>query len=234
MALSSLPTMTGRRQSISLILPKIDKDHKEVKFINELSPPSTIPHDNDKLNVSFPSLTDENNNKRGIFKCKHVCPHWSPRSQRHDVSGFSQRPHDTKKHAMKLQDAKKSTLNLKMESNPAKIALKREKHIEISPTTKRKYTQLEQNPRYIGAKFTINESNTRVQQRQTRIKNCSILDNEVTSNKLMQGIQRQDAVDYDRSIEVGSIKKCCAWMDTWFTEDGRPKEQTNNETEDTT
>ena len=226
--------MTNQRERLSLILPKIDQDHKEIKFIKEMNSPSLSIREKEKLDLSFPSLLDTNNNnsKRGILDYKHV--RWSPEPLRQPNSARSQ---GTKKFGAKLHEEQKAALNLKTEDIVVgKLALAREKYAGMSPTTGRKLSQLHQGQQYRGMKCTICANKMRVRQKQTRVKNCSILKdyNEKTPAKFMQGIQRQDAVDFDEGVELGSIKKCCAWMDTWFNEDGKPKEQTDDEDDTST
>lgn len=227
--------MTSQRERFSLILPKIDRDHKEIKFIKEINSPNSSIREKEKLDLSFPSLLDNNNNnnnsKRGILEYKHV--RWSPETPRKPKSALS---HGTKKFGARLHEEQKPALNLNTEDIVGKLALVREKYAVMSPKTGRKLSHLHQDPQYLGKKCTICANKLRVRQKQMRVKNCTILKdyNEKTTAKFMQGIQRQDAIDIDEGIELGSIKKCCAWMDTWFTEEGKPKEETDDEDETST
>ena len=223
--------MTNHRGKFSLILPKIDQDHKEIKLVSEINSTNSLTYEKEKLDLSLPTLLDNNNNntykKRRILQYRHL-----------NLSSQTQRPtnselyHGTKTYGTNLHGGKTHEHNLKSENILEKFALPRDKHIAISPAVER-LSHLHHDPLYLGMKCTICADNMRVRQKQTRVKNCSILgdSNGLTKGKLMQGIQRQDVVDIDESIELGSIKKCNAWMETWFTEDGKPKEQTDDNDE---
>lgn len=229
MAIRPLKSMTRRRQSFSLILPKIEQERKDLSVSNGLNYPNSNKKSPDKGKLNFPSLVDENNNcKKRVFKYKHLST--SPRLQRNDHAGYDERIVGTNTDGLRLHALDKSyTSKINPESTTGK--LKREKQADSSPSSKRKLSQLQHDPRYVNTKFTIQERETPVRAKQTRVKNCSIVEDKLRAspNRLMEGIQKQDAFEIDRSIELGSIKKCCAWMDTWFTGDGRPKEQTDDE-----
>lgn len=236
MALWINENMNKRRANLSLILPKIDQDHKDVQLVNGRSSPNSKQvsiENKSKVCVNFPSLIDENNNHSArIFKYKQASRNGT-RLQRHEDCRLSEKINDTNTHGINSLETKTMTKLDKggergscIDLHEDRVTLKREKHIEVPSSSKRKLTQLQQDPRYLSTKFSIDDRST------TRVKHCTIIGdnrNSTTPNKMMQNIKRQDAFDVDSSIELGSIKKCWAWMDTWFKEDGTPKEATDED-----
>ena len=228
--------MSNRRVKLSIFLPKIDQDHKDVRYGNEFTATHSFPHEKEQLDLSFPSLLDNNNNSNRTINTssrsrilEHTQISWSRESTRHGNLELCH--HRRNAYGMTVREEKKPMLNLNTENIVNNCALTRDKHITVSPMMGRKFSQLHPDPRYLGMKCTICANNKSVRQKQARVKNYSIIKDEsgVTHSRFMQGIQRQDAVDIDESVELGAIKKCCAWMDTWFTEDGKPKEDTDDE-----
>eukprot|EP00795_Rhopilema_esculentum_P004858 gene4858-21187_t len=223
-----VPGMHRKNPNISLIFPKIEPDlaSKDPKISSDIaSPKSMKSNKQERMPLSFPSLTDEVNNN-----CIHDRATISTRYQSlHDTVFHGSSPKKT----VNLQFGKKGKLKLRKDDNTEAFLLKREKHIDLSTSTNTKKNTLKRDSRVVNTKLTTKDTSRYASnQTQKRIQNCSILGkngDELIQERLYREIQKQDAIDVDRNIEIGSIKKCCVWMEMWFDESGHPKLDTDDD-----
>ena len=237
---TGLADMPRETQKISLKLPKIEHDAMSIGAKNsvqgskspyliktpELSKKNV--NDDSKLSygINFPLITDDNNNTTrnplqplhsGFGKKTTIL-----RPKTRADSGFCD--------ASQTLGSTSQTKGAYLANNNQNHGheLKKERDLDISvPSIKKTFdvTKGDTND-YRGCFATGRYQTRRRMQPKQRIQQCSIIKNSEDSSLHKVGQRSQNKGEFNPSttLETSAMSKCNAWLDSWFTADGRPKE----------
>ena len=233
--------MPRETQKISLKLPKIEHDSmsngaknsvkgsKSPYLIKSPELSKKKVNDDSKLSygINFPLITDDNKNKTR-----------SPLQPLHSEFGKKTTILRPKTRADSGFCDASQTLGSTSQTKGAYLAnskqnhgleLKKERDLDISVPSIKKVLDMTKGDtsdcRFVTGRY---QTRRRMQPKQ-RIQQCSIIKNSEDSSLHKVGQRSQNKGEFNLSMVLetsatSAMTKCNAWLDSWFTADGRPKE----------
>lgn len=226
---TELADMPRETQKISLKLPKIEHEGSKSPYLGkspEISKKTFTDDSKVSYGINFPSITDDNDNTIR----KPLQPLHSEFGKRTTIlrpktqadSGFFD---SSQRRGGNLQT---QGAYLAKSSKNNGSGLQPEQDLRISvPSIKNVFDITKEDTGESRARLATgrHETRQRIQPKQ-RIQKCSIIKNseDLPLYKVGQRPQNKGEFNPSTALETSAMSKCNAWLDSWFTTEGRPKE----------